>query len=317
MPLDILMTQRGNMVQPAKLQPRCSDEPRPGFGSIWLRAVISGTARGMISDRVSLAAAGCAFYATLALFPAIATLVFIYGLVFDPRTVEPQLEVLREFLPDAAFHLISDRVHTLVTHPHGSLGLGLFLSTAIAFWSAATGTKSIFSALNIAYDMEERRGILKFQVIALTMTLCAILVAILAIVALVFLPVVIDFLGLEAHQAALIDAGGLFVMLLFVMVTLRMLYRFGPSRLDEKGAEIPHRIGPGALMATLVWLVASVAISYYVAHLGRFDVTYGSLSAVIGLMMWFYVTAYAVLLGAEFNAVLGRLARPPQTEPPE
>ncbi len=270
------------------------------------------TARGIISDRVSLAAAGCAFYATLALFPAIAILIFVYGLVFDPLTVEPQLQGLREFLPDSAFQLISARVHMLVTQPRGSLGLGLFISTSLAFWSAATGTKSIFSALNIAYDMPERRGILRFQLTALTLTLCAILGAILAIATLVFLPAVIGFLGLASHQASLIKLVSLAVTVLFVMLGIRLLYRFGPCSIDETGEEIRHRIGTGALVATLVWLLASVALSFYVAHLASYDATYGPLGAVVGLMMWFYATVYAVLLGAELNAVLERLARPDQ-----
>ncbi len=282
---------------------------RPESRLGWLAAVAAATARGVVSDRVSLAAAGCAFYATLALFPAIATLVFIYGLVFDPRTVEPQMQVLEDLLPAAAFHLISERVHTLVNHPRGTLGIGLFVSTSIAFWSAATGTKSIFSALNIAYAVPERRGILRFQATALTMTLCAILGAVLAIATLVFLPVAISFLGLKSHQAALIDAGGLIVMMLFVLLTVRLLYRFGPCRIGDDGSEIRHRIGPGAFVATLVWLLVSVVLSYYVAHIARFDATYGPLGAVVGLMMWFYATVYAVLLGAELNAVLERLSR--------
>jgi membrane protein len=274
----------------------------------WLGSVIADTARGLVSDRVSLAAAGCAFYATLALFPAIATLVFVYGLAFDPLTVEPQLQVLREFLPAAAFQLISERVHMLVIHPRGALGLGLIVSTSIAFWSAATGTKSIFSALNVAYDVPERRGILQFQATALTMTFCAILGAVLALSTMVFLPVAIGFLGLADHQATLINLAGLVVMMLFVLVTLRLLYRFGPCHFDENGREIRHRIGPGALVATLVWLLASLALSFYVSHLASYDATYGPLGAVVGLMMWFYATAYAVLLGAELNAVLERAA---------
>ena len=284
--------------------------PRPRSRWGWLAPVVADTVRGMVSDRASLCAAGCAFYATLALFPAIATMVFVYGLVFDPRTVEPQLQVLRELLPDAAFQLISGRVHMLVAQPRGTLGLGLFVSTSIAFWSAATGTKSIFAALNIAYGVRERRSILRFQLTALTMTLCAILGAVLALATLVFLPVGIGVLGLAAHQATLINAGGLAVMMIFVLLTLRLLYRFGPCRLDADGHEIRHRIGPGAVVATLVWLLASVALSYYVAHLASYDATYGPLGAVVGLMMWFYATAYAVLLGAELNAVLDKRARP-------
>lgn len=262
--------------------------------------------RGVVSDRVSLAAAGCAFYATLALFPAIAILVFVYGLMFDPRTVLPQMQVLRELLPDAAYHLIAQRLISLVQQPRARLGIGLVVSTSVAFWSSATGVKSIFSALNIAYDVPERRGFLRFQLTALTMTLGAVLGVILAITLLVFLPVAIAFVGLASHQATLLNLGSLGVMMLFVLLSMRLLYRFGPCHFDEQGHDIRHRIGPGAAVATVVWLLASVALTFYVSHLSSYDATYGPLGAVVGLMMWFYASAYAVLLGAELNAVLER-----------
>ena len=274
----------------------------------WLAAVVAATMRGVASDRVSLAAAGCAFYATLALFPAIAILVFVYGLMFDPRTVVPQMKVLKELLPDAAFQLITQRLISLVSQPRGTLGIGLVISTSVAFWSSATGTKSIFSALNIAYGVPERRGIVRFQLTAFAMTICAILGAILAIALLVFLPVAIAFIGFASHQAALLNLGSLGVMMLFVMLALRLLYRFGPCHFDEHGNDIRHRIGPGAAVATVVWLLASVALSFYISHLSSYDATYGPLGAVVGLMMWFYASAYAVLLGAELNAVLERHA---------
>src|SRR5690349_3781999 len=144
--------------------------PWPGWKSVLRR-----TAREIISDRVSLVAAGCAFYATLALFPAISMLVFIYGLVFDPVTVEPQLQLMRELLPPSAFQLISDRVHQLVTQGRQTLGLGLLISTVITLWSSAAGTKSIIAALNMAYEEPERRSFIRFQLTALGMTLCAII----------------------------------------------------------------------------------------------------------------------------------------------
>jgi membrane protein len=274
-------------------------------------AILHSLVQGLVSDRVSLAAAGCAFYATLALFPAIGMLIFVYGLAFDPRSVMPQLALLRDVLPDAAYSLIAQRVYSLVIHKRATLGAGLAISTALAFWSAATGTKAIFAALNLAYDVREQRGFLRFQLTALGMTLCAVLVAVLAIALVVFLPVAIGLIGLDAYRLGLINAGGMLVMIGFVVSSLWLLYRFGPSRQDAPG----HRVGPGALVATLVWLAASAALSFYIGHIARFDVTYGPLGAVVGVMMWFYVTAYAVLLGAELNAVLERLPRKPKNEP--
>ena len=159
--------------------------------------MIHRTAREIISDRVSLVAAGCAFYATLALFPAISMLIFLYGLVFDPVTVEPQLQVMRELLPPSAFQLISDRVHQLVTQRQGTLGLGLVISTLITLWSSATGTKS-------AHRRAEHglRGAGEAELLALpahcarhdALRRCSVLS--LAIAILVFLPAVISFFGI-------------------------------------------------------------------------------------------------------------------------
>ena len=271
------------------------------------KKVLVRTFSEMISDRIGLAAAGCAFYATLALFPAISTMVSVYGLAFDPSTVEPQLRVLRDLLPRPAFQLISERVHTLVSQPRGTLTISLIIGTLITLWSASAGTKSMLAALNIAYEEQETRSFLRFQITALTMTLCAIMGAALAVALLVFLPAVLDFIprhfGFEAVEAGtqtLLRIGTPLLLLLFVGFSFSLLYRFGPSR---RGAGW-HWITPGSLVATLLWLLASTGFSYYVGHVASYDATYGPLGAVVGIMMWFFVTAYVVLLGAELNAEL-------------
>jgi len=264
------------------------------------KQVIRRTWRDIISDRVSLAAAGCAFYAVLALFPAISMLISAYGLVFDPATVEPQLEVLRDLLPPAAFTLIADRVHTLVSHRTSDLGLSLLISTALALWSAMTGTKSLIAALNMAYDEVETRSFLRYQFVAMLMTVGAILGAILGLALLVFLPAAIAFVGLDAHSGTLLRLASFAVLVVFVGLALSVLYRFGPARREAQW----HWVTPGSLLATVLWLVASALFSFYVANLASYDVTYGPLGAVVGVMMWFWVSAYSVLLGAELNAEL-------------
>ncbi len=276
------------------------------------KAVIHRTAREIISDRVSLVAAGCAFYATLALFPAISMLIFLYGLVFDPVTVEPQLQIMRELLPPSAFQLISDRVHQLVTQRQGTLGLGLVISTLITLWSSATGTKSLIAALNMAYEEQEKRGFLQFQLTALGMTLCGMVGASLAIAILVFLPAVISFFGIFGNATGLVRIAGTGVLVVFVMISLSLLYRFGPCRRAAKW----HWITPGSLLATVLWVAISVLFSLYVGHIATYDVTYGPLGAVVGVMMWFYVSAYAVLLGAELNSELELQTARDSTEGP-
>jgi membrane protein len=203
-------------------------------------------------------------------------------------------------LPPAAFSLIARRVHTLVSHGRGELGVSLLIGTTIAFWSASTGTKSMLSALNLAYAAREQRGFFRFQAIGLLMTLGAIVAAILAVALLVFLPVGIEFLGLDTHARSLLRLTSFVLLVLFVGVGLSLLYRFGPSR---QGARW-HWISPGSLLATLLWLAASALLSFYVANVASYDAIYGPLGAVAGMMMWFWVSAYAVLLGAEVNAAL-------------
>ncbi len=264
------------------------------------RQVLRRTLREVSSDQVSLIASGCAFWATLSLFPAISMVVSLYGLVFDPQTVEPQLDNIRRLLPGPAFALIAERVRTLVSHPSATLGVSLLISTAVALWSASTGTKSLLSALNLAYGEKEQRGFLRFQAIGLLMTLGAILGGILGLASLVLLPAVISFLGLSAHAKGLLRFGSLGMLILFVLMALSVLYRFGPSRRVARW----HWITPGSAVATVLWLIASVVFSYYVQHVASYDATYGPLGAVAGIMMWFWVTVYAVLLGAELNAEL-------------
>ena len=275
------------------------------------RGILTATVEALISDRCSMAAAGCAFYATLALVPAISTLVSLYGLAFSPANVEPQLRYLRGLLPAPAFVLISSRVHDLVTQPPGQLGVHLVVALLVTFWSSGTGTKSMLSALNVAYNVEEQRSFLRFQAVSLGMTLAAILSAVLGIAVLVFVPVVINFIGLEAHAAALIHAAGVAMLLAFVATSIAVLYRVGPSRVRKQ----VQRIAPGTTVATLLWLVASVALTFYVANLSNFGSTYGPLATVVGIMLWFWVTVYAVLVGAELNAQLEAAEASPRTLP--
>jgi membrane protein len=256
--------------------------------------------RDSTTDRVSLAAAGCAFYATLALFPAISMLISLGGMVLDPMTAEQQLAVLAGLLPPPAYSLIQDRVHQLATQGSGSLSVHLLVSFLLTFWSSATGSKSVLSAVNVAYDVTEQRPFLQFQAIGLAMTLIAVLCAILAIGVLLLLPPAIDFLGLEKHGGGLIHAAGLAMLIAFFFVSIALLYRFGPSRPRPQRP----RIKTGAALATVLWLIASELLSFYVSRIGTFGATYGSLGAAVGVMLWFYVSAYAVLLGAELNARL-------------
>lgn len=264
------------------------------------RAVIRRTLWEMLTDRVSLVAAGCAFYGTLALFPAMSMLISLYGLVFDPATVEPQLLLLRDLLPPSAYTLISDRIHMLVTRPPGTLGIGLLVSTAVALWSSASGVKSIITALNLAYEEREQRSFIRYQLTAFTFTILAILSAAVGLVVLVGLPAVLAFVGIPASQKVLLRLASFALLLLGVLIGLSLLYRFGPCRNSPRW----HWVTPGSVIATVLWIAASALFSWYVATFSTYDAAYGPLGTVVAFMMWLFVTVYVVLLGAEFNAEL-------------
>jgi membrane protein len=262
--------------------------------------IARGTLKALISDKVSIVAAGCAFYATLALFPAISMMVFLYGLAFDPVTVEPQLSHMQELLPPAVYMLISERVHQLVTQQHGSLTLGLAISTMITLWSSATGTKSLLAGLNLAHGMDEERGFFQFQITAFAMTLCTIMAVVLAVAILVFLPAAISLIGLSAYQTTLVWAVSLTLLVGVVFLLLAVLFRFGPSHRPHSWLAVI----PGAVLATILWMVASTMFSLYVGRLASYDRTYGPLAAAVAVMMWLWVSVYVILLGAELNAEL-------------
>jgi membrane protein len=264
------------------------------------RAVIRRTLWEMLTDRVSLVAAGCAFYGTLALFPAMTMLISIYGLVFDPATVEPQLILLRDLLPPAAYTLIDDRLRELVSRPPSTLGIGLLVSTTVALWSSASGVKSIITAINLAYEEREQRSFLRYQLTAFTITILAILSVVIGLGVLVVLPAVLAFVGIPPSQKVLLRLASFGLLLLGVLVGLSLLYRFGPCRNSPRW----HWVTPGSIVATLLWISASALFSWYVATFSTYDAAYGPLGTVVAFMMWLFVTVYAVLLGAELNAEL-------------
>ncbi len=267
----------------------------------WL--VLARMTTQVIRHDISLVAAGCAFYATLAMFPALSVLVSLYGLLLDPASVGRQMELLHGLLPPDAFTLIADQVTTLVARPPATLGLGLGVGLVIALWSASAGTKAMLSSLNTAYGAVERRGVVRFQATGLAITLAGILGAVLALAVLVALPAAAAFLHASAYLRSWLHLLSMAVLLLYVAALLGFLYRFGPSP-QGPGDQVPRRLLPGAALATLLWLSVALVVSVYVGDFGSFDATYGPLAAVAGVMLWFWASSFVVLVGAELNAAL-------------
>jgi membrane protein len=273
----------------------------------WKRAMWSAS-WALFSGEMSLVAAGCAFYATLALFPALTTLISLYGLVFNPLSVEPQLVYLRNFMPPAAFQLIAARIQQTVSQGNASLGIGLAISLIFTLYSAASGTKSLIYALNVIHKKEDSRSIIKFQLVTLGMTLLAILGSILAIGVLVVLPLIFTFFGFGTDSSTMALVLGFILLLGFMGFALSLLYRYGPA-FKRPPREGGHNIVPGASVAVVFWLLLSYLFAVYVGQFAAYSRTYGPLATIIGLMMWFYLTAYTILFGALLNASLDNEAR--------
>lgn len=282
--------------------------PRAGWWAV-LKRVWNETG----NDQMSMIAASCAFYALLALFPAISVLISLYGLLFDPTTVQTQVQAMEGVLPEAAYDMVSKRVTDVASTASTALSWGLVVGVLFALWSASAGTKALMTALNIAYEEEEKRGLIRYNLQALGFTLVGIIGVALALGVIVGLPAVLhlDWLGPVGAIVARILSYA--VLLGFVILALALLYRYAPSRDEAKW----RWLSPGSILAAVVWLVASLLFSFYVANFGSYDATYGSLGAVVVVLMWFYISAFVVMLGAELNAELELQTRDDTTSGPD
>ena len=254
------------------------------------------------ANNVSIMAAGVAFYGLLAIFPGLSALVSLYGLVGDPKTVQSLLLSLVGVLPAEAITLLATQLHALVAAPPAKLGLGLVVSLALALYSAMSGTTSLMQALTIACDDREERGLLRFYLTAAALTFGLVLVGVLSLLLVAVIPAVIDLLPLPQGWRAALAYSRWPLLAAIAIAGLGALYRFAPNRCGENW----RWISPGAVAAMLLWIAGSAGFSFYVARFGSYDKTYGALGAVVVLLLWFYVTAYIVLAGAELNTVLAR-----------
>jgi membrane protein len=266
----------------------------------------------MNNDRLLAVAAGVTFYGLLAIFPAIAALISLYGLILDPQDVQSQIQGLAGLLPGGAVEIIGEQITRLSQQGSGGLGLGFIIGLAISLWSANAGVKAIFDALNIVYDEDEKRSFFKLNLQSLLFTLGTIIFLILALVAVAVIPVVLKFIGLGSALEWLISIGRWPLLLAAVIFGLAVLYRFGPSRDRAEW----RWITPGSLFAGIGWLVFSMLFSWYVSSFGSYNKTYGSLGAVIGFMTWIWLSTAIILLGAEINAEMEHQTTKDTTEGP-
>ena len=278
---------------------RPTDIPARG----WL-GVAKRTQKEIKTDNVTLIAAGVAFYSMLAIFPALIAVVTVYGLVAEPADVQEQVDSFAEIMPPGAGALLPPPLDPNVRTSARSRSIALAISVAAALWSASAGTQSLIKGLNIIYDEEESRGFVKLRGLALVLTIGAMVVALGALALIAVLPAGLGELGLQRAGELAISIGRWPALVVLIAVALAVLYRLGPDRANPR----LHWVSWGAVVAIVLWMAISAGFSFYVSNFGKYGQTYGSLGAVIVLLLWLWLSALAVLVGAELDAEIEREA---------
>ncbi len=250
------------------------------------------------TDRVMLVAGGATFYLLLALFPALTAFVSAYGFFADPSTVAQHVAALDRLVPTDGLQIISDRLESLALQDSGSLGIGIVIGLLVAFWSANNGVKALFEALNIAYGEMEKRSFLHLNAIAFGFTLGAMVAAAVLIAAVGVVPLMLALLRLGNWSELLLSLMRWPILLALSWGGTMLLYRYGPSREPAKWRWLTW----GSLFATLVWMATSAAFSFYLQRFADYEATYGSLGAIIGFMMWTWISVIILILGGKINA---------------
>ena len=270
-----------------------SEIPARGWKDILLRVY-----RNISDHRVFALAAGMTYYSLLAIFPALAALVAIYGLFSDPAVIASHLDKVSGFVPGGALDVARDQLTRVASKGTQTLGLTSAIGLAISLWSANAGMKSLFDTLNIIYGEKEKRGFIKLNAVSFSFTMAGILFVLIAIGAVLVLPIALKYIGLSDFADLLLRIGRWPALFIIITVTLAFVYRYGPSREAPRWRWITW----GSALAAILWLAASALFSWYAADFGKFNETYGSLGAVIGFMTWLWISAIVILIGAELDA---------------
>jgi membrane protein len=250
------------------------------------------------ADNMPIIAGGVAFFGFLAVFPALIATISIYGLVASPQQVTEQIESFSAQLPDSARDLLSTQLTSITSNSGGALTVGLVVSILAALWSASGGVGNLMTAVNLAYDEVETRGFIKRKLIALGLTLGAIVFVLLTLALVAVLPAVLDALPLGVVGTVLAQVVRWVLLLVVMAGSLAVLYRIAPDR----DAPRLRWVSLGSIVVTVLWAVVSLLFSFYVNNFGSYDKTYGAIAGVIVLMLWLYLTCYLILLGAEINS---------------
>lgn len=267
-------------------------------GPAW-KDILSRTYKRTWDDNVALVSAGVAFYGFFALLSMLGLIVLVYGFVADPHTVIEHFRALTVVLPTDVAVLIGDQLMTAVESSQSAKGFGILIAILVAIYGGTNGAASVITALNIAYEEKEKRSLFRFYLLAVGLTVGALLIALLAIAA----TAVVAYLQhlLPRAAPATVAAGkvaGYLLLVLLAALVASVLYRFGPSREDAKWKWIT----PGSSFVAVAWMLLTFAFGFYVSHFTNYHASYGSLGAVVAVLTWMYLSAYAFVFGAELNS---------------
>lgn len=268
------------------------------------RAISAAVWRAAYQDDLFQLAAAVAFFSFLSLFPALSLLVSLYGLIADPADVSRQLAAMQAVLPPGGVALVESNLRALIDSPAPSLGLGVAVSALLGLWSAMRGARSLIVACNRIYHRQERRGFLAIQGVSLALTLFGLLYATISILLLVLVPTTLRLLPRAPFVVWLGGAVRWPLLALLMMLFLAVVYRFAPSRRKSH----PTWVSWGSALGTALWLAASALFTAWVATARVYSEFYGALAGVVVTLIWLYLSALAVLVGAELNVELRRAA---------
>ncbi|MFK7765563.1 MAG: YihY/virulence factor BrkB family protein [Roseobacter sp.] len=261
------------------------------------RGALFAAFRKIGENNLSLIAAGVAFYSMLSIFPALAAMIALLSLVADPEVVVIQLEEMRELMPDDVYEILNAQIVGLVNTSSDTLGWTGIVSIMVALWSARAGVGAMIHGLNAVFD-REGRATLRHYLRALMLTFTLVGVGVVALLMVVIAPVVLSFFALGAFSTVVIDLLRWTIAIAVIFIGIGLLYRYGPNRRPKK----TRILTVGSVFAAVSWAGLSIAFSYYVANFGNYNEVYGSIGAVIAMLMWLWISSFLVLLGASLNA---------------
>jgi membrane protein len=267
--------------------------PWAGWKDIFWRVYASAN-----DNRLLAVAGGVVFFSLLAIFPAIAAFVSLYGLIADASTIDSHLSLAADVFPAGAVDVLHEQIARLAAKSEAKLSLGFIAGLAVALWSANAGMKAIIDALNVVYDEKEKRTFVRLNLVSLLFTLIAILSLMIALAAVVVAPMAFSAVGLSSLPSRAIAVTRWPLLLMLATVALAAIYRYGPSRTEPRW----QWLSVGNAAAAVAWMISSVLFSWYIANFGAYNATYGSLGAAVGMMMWMWISAIVILLGGELNA---------------